>query len=82
MNAITTTCYRGERDGEDMRARLAPLSRADLIAMVEQQHQRLHLLAERIDMLEHLLAPPGPRAWARLRRSSRLVRFLRRLCRA
>ena len=41
-------------------------------AVIQQQ-------AERIVLLEQMLAPPGPRGMARLRRSSWYVRIARRL---
>ncbi len=51
-------------------------------ALIGQLRDATRQQADRIDMLELLLAPPGQRALARLRRSPWYVRLARRLQRA
>lgn len=52
---------------------------ATLVAITKRQRMLIERQADRIDLLEALLAPPGPRAMARLRRSAWPVRLARRL---
>jgi hypothetical protein len=66
LNNAIRDAKEAEREG------LALLGARSQARLIEAQQQR-------IDLLERLLAPPGPRAWARLRRSPWHVRLLRAL---
>ena len=65
---------------------IPPTPTGDLLAEVLQLRKRvarqaslIELQADRIDLLQALLAPPGHRGRARLRRTPWLVRVLRRV---
>ena len=74
MNAQSRAVYRRAELAEVPSQREALLS-----AAIERQQQVIRQQADRIDLLEHALAPPGRRARARLWRSPWYVRIGRAL---